>query len=60
MKSFVRILPLFLVFAAPMESQTLDEWVSQKKFSEAAKELERAVKAVGPAASAVREYLGKK
>ncbi|HSG40003.1 MAG TPA: energy transducer TonB [Thermoanaerobaculia bacterium] len=41
MKSFVRILPLFLVFAAPMESQTLDEWVSQKKFSEAAKELER-------------------
>jgi TonB family protein len=40
-KRFVRILPLFLVFAAPMESQTLDQWVSEKKFSEAAKELER-------------------
>ena len=41
MKCFVRILPLVLVFAAPMESQTLDQWVSQKKFSEAARELER-------------------
>ncbi len=40
MKRLVRILPLFLVFAAPVEAQTLDQWVSQKKFSEAAKELE--------------------
>jgi TonB family protein len=40
-KRLVRILPLLVVFAAPMESQTLDQWVSQKNFSEAAKELER-------------------
>jgi TonB family protein len=41
MKSFVRILPLFLVFAAPASSQTLDQWVSQERFAEAAVELER-------------------